>query len=123
MIVKCQAIRGAITVKDNNEHMILEATEALLKKTIELNNIKEDQIISIFFTATTDLNAAFPAKAARNLGLLQTPLMCGQELEVPGALAKCIRLIMHVNTDLPKEKLFHVYEREANVLRPDKLKQ
>lgn len=119
MNIKCQAIRGATTVDSNSEALILSATKDLLEKVIQSNELSEKDIISIFFTATTDLNAAFPAKAAREMGLLNTPLMCGQEIEVPDALALCIRIIMHVNTSKEKEELIHIYEKAAISLRPD----
>lgn len=117
--MKCQAIRGAITVEENTEEAILEATVFLLNQIISKNNLVEEDIVSMFFTATTDINATFPAKAARHLGFVNTPLMCGQEIEVPGALAQCIRLIMHVNTQKSKLELKHIYERNAKILRPD----
>lgn len=117
--MKCQAIRGAITVEENTEEAILEATVFLLNQIISKNNLVEEDIVSMFFTATTDINATFPAKAARHLGFVNTPLMCGQEIEVPGALAKCIRLIMHVNTQKSKLELKHIYEKNAKILRPD----
>jgi chorismate mutase len=118
-IPKCRGLRGAITVADNTEAAILDATRELLGKLFENNPIEPDDIAAILFTATPDLTAAFPAKAAREMGYLQTPLMCSQELQVPGAPPHCIRVLVLHNTTRPPEALTHVYLRGAVVLRPD----
>ena len=89
-MIFCRAIRGATTVESNNEKLILLETKALLKEIISHNKLESDQIISIFFTMTADLNKVFPARAARQLGLKDTPLMCSQEIDVPNSLAFCI---------------------------------
>lgn len=81
--------------------------------------MKEDDIISIIFTVTNDLNAAFPAVAARNLGWTSIALMCTNEIDVPGSLKKCIRVLLHVNTDKKNDEIKHIYLNNAKVLRPD----
>lgn len=112
-----RAIRGAITVEENREDLILENTRKLLKKIAKKNNLKGHNIINILFTVTPDLTAAFPAKAARELGWVNVPLMCAQEIPVPGALERCIRVMLLVNHD--SENVQHIYLKEAQVLRPD----
>lgn len=116
MFVK--GIRGATTVLENTETEILAATEVLLKELHKRNNFDDAHLISIFFTMTQDLNAAFPARAARALGLNEVPLLCATEVDVPGALPKCIRVLFHVQfkTDASVQ---HVYLNEAVALRPD----
>ncbi|MCD4672854.1 MAG: chorismate mutase [Anaerolineaceae bacterium] len=115
-----RGIRGATTVSQNDASAILEATQELLK-TIESANpgLKPEDIASAIFTLTPDLNAAYPAKAARLLGWSNVPLICAQELPVPGGLSHCIRVLLHWNTTLPQEAVHHIYLREAASLRPD----
>lgn len=117
--MKCRGIRGATVVSENSSSAIVTATKELLTEIIEANQIQIDDIASIFFTATPDLTAAFPASAARELGLQETPLICMVEISVPDALAKCIRVMFHVNTDKPASEIHHVYLHGAKVLRPD----
>lgn len=114
-----RAIRGAITVKENERDEILQATRRMLEQIVQQNSLKEDDIISAIFTTTRDLNAAFPAEAARQMGWKYPALMCSNEMEVPGSLRKCIRVLLHVNTDMPADKIRHVYLEEARSLRPD----
>ena len=114
-----RALRGAITVDNNTREDILEGTTLLLKEIIERNNLKTDDMISVIFTATPDLNAVFPAVAARELGITNVSLLDMQELSVPGSLQKCIRILLHFNTDKKNNELKHVYLRGAAVLRPD----
>jgi len=112
--------RGAITVGVNSETEIISATEELVGKMIELNHIEPDSVASIFISTTEDVNAAFPAKALRQFeGWTYVPVMCMQEIPVPNSLKKCIRIMMHVNTNQLQEEVVHVYLREAVVLRPD----
>ncbi len=118
-MLNARAIRGATTVENNNKNEILLYTEQLLKKIIEDNNINIEDIISIFFTATKDIDAEFPAVAAREIGLTNVPLMCAQEIDVSGSLQKCIRIMVYVNTDKKLEDFNHIYLREAERLRPD----
>jgi len=117
--MQVRAIRGAITVPENTKDAILEGTRELLNEIINRNNIKQDDIISIIFSMTNDLNAVFPAVAARELGLTDVPLMCSNELDVPGSLKSCIRVLLHLNTDKANSEMKHVYLRNAVVLRPD----
>jgi len=115
----CRGIRGAITVGENQSGDILSATTELLSTIFKLNDIQADDIASIFFSVTKDLDAEFPAKAARNMGLNYTPLLCLNEIEVPGYIRKCIRVLIHVNTIKLPQDIQHVYMRDAEQLRPD----
>jgi len=114
-----RAIRGAITVENNNETDILTATRELLNSIIKENNISKDDVISIIFTATRDLDAVYPAVAARQIGFTDVALMCTNEMYVPGSLEKCIRVMMHVNSDKKNNELNHIYLKGAKILRPD----
>lgn len=116
-----RAIRGATTVEANTEREILEATGELLKKMTEINGTEKDDIISVIFSVTKDLNAAFPAVAARRLGWTETALMSTYEIDVPGSLQKCIRVMMHINTEKKSSELKFVYQKQAKLLRPDLL--
>ena len=117
----CRAIRGATTAEQNTAEDITEATEELLSSIIHYNDLKVDDMVSMIFTTTTDLNATFPAVAARgmNIGLDAVPLMCAHEMNVPGALDKVVRVMIHVNTDVPAKDIKHVYLRRATILRPE----
>ena len=114
-----RAVRGAVTVGKNSEDEIICETRNLLTKIVELNAINVDDIASIFFSVTKDLNAAFPAVAARQLGWTSVALMCTNEMDVPGSLEKCIRVLMHINTDKNSGEIRHVYLKDARTLRPD----
>lgn len=114
-----RGVRGAINVSQNSSAEILQATRELLIKMAKANHVKEEDIASIFFTLTPDLNAVFPAAAARDLGWTNVPLLCAAEVDVPGALAFCIRVLMHVNTQLSQPEVKHIYLREARQLRAD----
>ena len=114
-----RAVRGAITVERDEPDIILEATEELLRAVAEANHIREDAAVSILFTLTPDLSSTFPAAAARRMGWTDTPLMCANEIPVPGALERCIRLLMHFDTKLPKSDVRHIYLEDAISLRPD----
>lgn len=115
-----RGIRGATTVTDNSKSEILEATRELLQEIIRANALKGfDEIVSAVFTTTTDLNACFPAEAARGIGMNEVPLLCASEIEVPNAMPKCIRILLHVNTEKSQREMLHVYLREAKKLRPD----
>ncbi|MGE5613717.1 MAG: chorismate mutase [Bacillota bacterium] len=114
-----RAVRGATTVTENSEKEILDATGELLGKLLEANGIKEDDIISIIFSVTSDLNAAFPAVAARRMGLNRAALLCVNEIDVPGSLKKCIRILIHFNSDREMRDLRFVYLKNAQQLRPD----
>lgn len=117
-----RAIRGAITVENNSADEILAATEKMLKTIIDENNLKIDDMISMLFSLTTDLDAVFPARAARNMGIVDVPLMCMSEIPIDGALEKCVRILLHVNSDKSLKEINHVYLGGAVVLRPDLVK-
>ncbi len=114
-----RAIRGATTVEADTEQEILDATGELLKTMTQVNGIEKDDIISVIFSVTKDLSAAFPAVAARMLGWTETALMSTYEIDVPGSLQKCIRVLMHVNTGKKNSELKFVYQKQAKLLRPD----
>ncbi|MCX6041098.1 MAG: chorismate mutase [Caldilinea sp.] len=120
MTVVCRGVRGATTVSSDDREEILRATRELLALMIHLNGIQKEDVASAIFTTTLDLNAAFPATAARQLGWLDVPLMCSHEIDVPGSLERCIRALVHWNTRHPQDRVQHVYLREAQSLRPDK---
>lgn len=114
-----RGIRGATTVASNAAAEIISATKELLSQLISENNLNAVDMASIFFSTTKDLNAEFPAKAARELGLNQVPLLCLNEIDVPASLGKCIRILIHVNTMKTQNEIKHVYLKEAVRLRPD----
>ncbi len=114
----CRGIRGATTVEANTAEDIVEATDELLRTMIHLNDLRPDDVASAFFTTTVDLTAAFPALAARNLGWTEVPLLCAHEMDVPGALGKVVRVLLHVNTGRGASEIRHVYLRDARGLRP-----
>jgi len=114
-----RGIRGATTVAANTREEILEATTELLQEMVRLNHVEPEQMASIIFTTTQDLNAEFPAVAAREAGWTHVALECLHEMNVPGSLQRCLRILIHVNTDRSLEELTHVYLRDARALRPD----
>lgn len=114
-----KAIRGAVQVDANDRAVILEATTELVTEVMTRNGLVTDDVISVVFTATPDLTAEFPALAARKIGFQDVPLLCAAEIGVPGALPRVVRLLMHVETTLPRPALQHVYLRGAAVLRLD----
>lgn len=115
-----RAVRGAITVEENSRKAIDEATQYLLKEILKKNKLNPDQIISSFFTLTQDLNAGFPAAAARKLpGWDKIPMLCAGEAAIPGELPMCIRVMLHCYSPGTKQEIKHVYLRRARVLRPD----
>jgi chorismate mutase len=116
--VKLRALRGAITVDRNDAAAILEATEELLRAVMERNGLGPEDMVSCIFTCTEDLDAEFPAVAARNIGLSRVPLLCAREISVPGALPRVIRLLLHCYAD-DSTGPEHVYLREAVGLRKD----
>jgi chorismate mutase len=120
MHVRCRGIRGATTCDENTREAILDATRELVRLLIEANDIHPDDIASAIFTTTPDLNAEFPAVAARELGWLDTALLCGHEMHVPGSLPRCIRVLVHWNTERRADEIVHVYVRGAKQLRPER---
>lgn len=115
----CRGIRGAISVDANDAVAILAATRQLLEQIVTANAISVDQIAAVIFTATPDLDAAYPARAAREMGWTHVPLLCVQEMAVAGSLPRCIRVLVLWNTDHPPEQIRHIYLGDARALRPD----
>ncbi len=118
----CRGVRGATTAEANTSEEILKATRQLLALMIRQNGIREEDVASAIFTTTGDLDAEFPALAARQLGWLNVALMCHHELDVPGSLRRCIRILLHWNTDKSADQIVHVYIKQAANLRPDRSK-
>ena len=114
-----RGIRGATTVDTNTREAILEATSELLAEMERANGVDRNDVASVFFTTTSDLNAEFPAVAARQAGWTSVALMCGHEMDVPGSLRSCLRILMHVNTERAPDEIKHIYLRGAEALRPD----
>jgi len=114
-----RALRGATTVDTDDPNEIRQRTIDLLNVLFERNEIDADDVISIFFTATEDVRSLPPAAAARTLGLVDVPLLCAQEMASEVGPDRCIRLLLHTETDRPRSDLRHVFLREATVLRPD----
>lgn len=112
-------IRGATTIEKDEKEEVLNYTEELLKKIIDANNIKIDDIISIIFSCTRDITSAYPAEAARNMGIVRAALMCLQEMYVEKSLEKCIRVLMFVDKDIKQEDAKHIYINGAKDLRKD----
>ncbi len=117
--MKVRAIRGAITVDANTAEEISLRTRQLLKRMEEDNSLHKEDLISIILSVTSDINASFPASAAREAGYGDIPLMCTNEIDVPGSLRKCIRIMLHFNTDKSNTEVRHVYMRGARTLRPE----
>ena len=113
-------VRGATTVLDNDAEEMLRATRELLYTIVRVNEIREEDVASVYFTTTRDLDAVFPATAARQLGWLNAALICGNEMPVQGSIQKCIRILLHWNTRKPLADIHHVYLHEAKRLRPDR---
>ncbi|TCL68534.1 chorismate mutase [Hydrogenispora ethanolica] len=119
MSARIWAVRGATTIERDQPAQVLAATRELLQELFTANGIRPADIISIFFTVTPDIRSEFPAVAARELGLADTPLMCAQEIAKDGALPLCIRVMLHFHTELDKGALRPVYLNDAVKLRPD----
>lgn len=120
MAMRVRGVRGAISVSANTREEIVAGTRELLEEMLRANEIDEfDEIASVIFTTTPDLNATFPAEAARELGMHQVPLICASEIAVPGRLARCVRVLMHWNTPKSQKEVVHTYLRDARALRPD----
>jgi chorismate mutase len=118
--MRFRGVRGAVTVDVNTEQAILDATYELLQTMVKANEVDADDIAGVMFTVTPDLTAAFPAEAGRRLaGWTHVPLMCAQEVPVPGALPRCVRVLMLINTTKTAGEVRHIYLRGAERLRPD----
>ena len=118
-----RGIRGATTVASNTREEILAAARELLDAIVQANELPHDHVASIIFTTTPDLNAEFPAVAARELGWTDVALECLHEMNVPGSLPRCLRILMHVNTDRSAAEIKHIYLHGARVLRRDLAEQ
>ncbi len=114
-----RGIRGAIRAAENNREAVQSATRELIEAMIKANDFKLEDIVSVFFTASPGLNADFPAYATRELGWKHVPMLCAQEIDVPGAMTRVIRILFHVNNGSPPAKIKHVYLGETKLLRPD----
>ncbi|WOV85970.1 chorismate mutase [Sporosarcina oncorhynchi] len=115
-----RGIRGATTVVADEAGYVLVATESLVKEMAELNNVNPTDIVSVVISTTQDIASAFPAKAVRSIqGWTFVPVMCTHEMNVPGGMPLCIRVLMHVNTETPQNDIQHIYQNEAVKLRPD----
>lgn len=115
-----RGVRGATVVERDEREAILSATRELLEALVDANrDVSPADLASAFFTVTPDLKSAHPAQAARELGWEQVPLLCAQEIPVPGSMPRCIRVLLHWNTDLTQDQVRHVYLKDAARLRPD----
>ena len=114
-----RGVRGATTAESNTPQAILTATRDLLAQLVRQNEIETDEVAAVFFTATPDLTATYPAEAARQMGWQTVPLLSFADIAVPGALPRCVRVLMLWNTPRTQEAIVHVYLRGAEVLRPD----
>ncbi|HJU68888.1 MAG TPA: chorismate mutase [Gemmatimonadaceae bacterium] len=113
------AIRGATTAEQDEAAAVRSATAELLRRIVALNDLRPEDILSALFTVTPDLRSAFPAHAARELGWTDVAMLCTMEIPVPGAITRCVRVLLHVETTTPREHLRHVYLRGARSLRPE----
>jgi len=113
------ALRGAITLERDEEAHLLDRVERLLREMLDRNGVEHDDLISILFTATSDVHSVFPAVAARRMGLGDVPLICAQELDIVGGMPLCIRVLMHLASDRRRDELHHVYLEDARSLRDD----
>ena len=118
-----RGVRGATCATANSTEAIIETTKQMLQRIIVENDMQPDEIASAFFSTTRDLNAEFPAIAARQLGWTDVPLMCMHEMEVPGALPQCVRVMVHWNTDKRPNQIRHIYINGAEKLRPDLVRE
>ncbi|WP_026124549.1 chorismate mutase [Nocardiopsis baichengensis] len=114
-----RAIRGAVQVDADERELVIEATAELVSEVMRRNGLSPGDVISVLFTATTDLTSEFPALAARKVGFSDVPLMCASEIAVPHGMPRVVRLMAHVETGRPRSELHHVYLRGAQALRLD----
>lgn len=112
-------IRGAICLQHDDADEMADAVGELLAQMLDRNNVANDDVVSVLLTCTSDLTSAFPAAGARKFGLVDTPLMCAQEMDVQGALERVVRILVHVETTAARSEIEHVYLRGAEVLRQD----
>jgi chorismate mutase len=116
---RVRALRGATTLERDERDHLIERTQELIAGVFARNQLTEDDLISIVFTATDDVHSAYPAEAAREAGITHVPLLCARELEIDGGIARCIRILIHAYTDRGATELRHVYLHEARQLRTD----
>ena len=114
-----RAVRGAIQVDEDDRQQVLDATTELLQTVLDRNGLSQEDLISVLFTATPDLTSEFPAYAARQMGLVDVPLLCASEIAVAGAMPRVLRVLAHVETDLPRSAVHHAFLRGAAALRRD----
>ncbi len=114
-----RAVRGAIQVDEDDRDQVLDATTELLTAILERNGLTQEDLISVVFTATPDLVSEFPAYAARQMGLSDVPLLCATEIAVPGSMPRVLRVLAHVETELPRAAVQHAFLRGAAALRRD----
>ncbi|SPF45085.1 Chorismate mutase AroH [Candidatus Desulfosporosinus infrequens] len=114
-----RGIRGATTVENNDAEEIRIATQELLQLILSENQLSTEDLVSAIFTVTSDLNADFPASSARGIGWQLVPLLCATEIPVPGALPRCVRVLLHVNTTRNQKEIRHIFLRNAASLRKD----
>ena len=119
----CRGVRGATTVEEDNRETILDATRELLTQMIEANDIQTNDVASAIFTTTPDLTSEYPAVAARQLGWHDVALLCTHEMSVDNGLKRCIRILLHWNTEKPASEIRHIYIKDAVILRPDRAGQ
>lgn len=119
----CRGIRGATSVAANNREDIVAATRELFQKMVDSNQVEKEAVACIFFTTTADLNAEFPALAARQLGWTEAALLCSQEINVPDSFPRCIRILILFNTEKKTEEINHIYIRGTEVLRREPERQ
>jgi chorismate mutase len=119
-IMPVRGVRGATVADQDEPEAVLMATREMLQAILAANpEMHTSALASAFFTVTDDLSSAYPARAARQIGWEQVPLMCAREIPVPGSLPRCIRVLLHWNTDLPQSAVHHIYLKAAASLRPD----
>src|SRR5574337_333159 len=116
---RVRAVRGATTVERDEPALVLHATRELLRAIAARNALDVDDVISVIFTVSDDLRSEFPARAAREMGWRDVPLLCAQEVPVPGSLARCIRVLLHAYSARTAPEMAHVYLHAARSLRPD----
>ncbi len=117
--MRVRAARGAIVVEEDSSEIVLSATHRLLGEMLDRNAVETDEIVSVLFTATDDLRSAFPAEAARRMGIGRVPLLCAREIPVEGAMPRVVRVLMHFYTDRSADEVAHVYLDGAESLRDD----
>lgn len=115
-----RGFRGATTIERDKAENVLEATEKLVKEVAEANDVSPEDIISVLVSTTSDIQSTFPAKAVRTIeGWKYVPVMCTHEMDVPGGMPLCIRVLMHANCKTPQKEIIHIYQNDAVKLRPD----